>query len=119
MITHKRTTDRDPDLFSWKSSVSVAPDDARIDAMLAYLRNRRGWVKRAEVFEAIGVGDRVGRALKAQCGGLVISDSQHGYKHLLNANPIEFARARSELVSRVRELQEYIVAMDRAYHQHR
>jgi len=96
-------------------SAKIAPSDPRIDAMLAYLRGK-GWCKRDVVFAAIGVSDRVGRALKAECGGLIISDSQRGYKHLLDANPQEFHHAESEITSRIRELTAYLKDMQCVFH---
>ena len=113
-----RARPAETDLFSRAAkpdSAKIAPSDPRIDAMLAYLRGK-GWVKRDQVFAAIGVSDRVGRALKAECGGLIISDSQKGYRHILDATPNEFHHAANEIRSRVRELQSYLVEMERIYH---
>ena len=94
---------------------TVTENDARIDAMLAYLRGK-GWVKRDVVFAAIKVSDRVGRALKAASGGLVISDSQHGYKHILDADPAEFKHAENEIRSRIDELTSYLESMQHVFH---
>jgi|GEM_PF-6616349 len=93
---------------------TVTENDARIDKMLLYLRGR-GWIKRETVFQAIGVSDRIGRALKAASGGLVISDSQKGYCHLMDCTPDEFRHAANEIRSRVRELQSYLDDMEKSY----
>ena len=92
----------------------VTDADPRIDAMLAFLRGR-GWVNRTVVFHAIGVSDRGGRALKAASGGLVISDSQHGYKHILDAAPDEFRHAENEIRSRIEELEKYLRNMQHVF----
>ena len=93
---------------------TVTENDARIDKMLLYLKGR-GWCKREIVFQAIGVSDRVGRALKAASGGLVISDSQKGYCHLMDCTPDEFRHAANEIRSRVHELQNYLSDMEKVY----
>jgi len=113
-----------PDLFNLSpppkehsagATETVTENDARIDAMLAFLRGK-GWVKRDVVFAHIGVSDRVGRALKAASGGLVISDSQHGYKHILDAAPDEFRHAENEIRSRIDELTSYLESMQHVFH---
>ena len=119
MITPAMVRDRkpEPDLFNSAAKTEAAQltaTDPRIDQMLQFLRGR-GWTKREAVFQAIGVCDRVGRALKAASGGFVISDSQKGYCHLMDCTPDEFRHATNEIRSRVRELQSYMDEMEKVF----
>jgi hypothetical protein len=96
----------------------IAPDDPRIGQLIEFLRGR-GWTKRHLAAEALGCNDRVLRALKANSGGLIISDSQRGYRLTLEADAGEVQHAVNEIASRVRELEQYRLDIERVWHARR
>ena len=98
---------------------AVSPTDPRIDQLLAYLKGR-GWVKRGEIAAAFGWDDRLMREIKSQTGGLVISSSGKigiGYKLTLESTPEEIAHALSERRSRIKELMQEVIDIEKLYHE--
>jgi hypothetical protein len=93
----------------------IAPDDHRIDRLVDFLHGK-GWTKRNVVAEALGLDDRLMRALKAQSGGLIISNSSKGYRLTLEADAEEVTHAVNELASRIRELEQYRLDVEKVWH---
>ena len=96
----------------------IAPDDPRIERMIEFLRGR-GWVKRNIVAQVLELDDRLMRALKAESGGMIISNSQLGYKLTLDATAEEVTHAVNEIASRVRQLDQYRIDIERVWHARR
>jgi hypothetical protein len=94
---------------------TVPPGDPRVGELLRFLRGR-GWVKRAAIASALGWPEREVGRVKASARGKIISESSRGYKLALDATVDELWHARNEAASRIRELQAYIVGVDRVIH---
>jgi hypothetical protein len=92
----------------------VAGDDPRIGRMVGFLRGR-GWTKRGVVSAALGIPDRIMRALKENTE-LIIS-STRGYCHWLECPIEEFDEAIREQESRVKREAERLQRMYARRHQ--
>lgn len=107
-----------PDLFAARDThrpQPIAPGDVRIERLIELLRGR-GWVKREHLARALGVPDRTMRKIKEASEGLVISNSEQGYKLITEASLEEIAHARAEWVKRKEAAERAITNLDRIRH---
>lgn len=107
-----------PDLFAARDTHkprAVAPGDVRIERLIELLRGQ-GWVKREHLARALGVPDRTMRKIKEASEGLVISNSEQGYKLITEATLEEIAHARAEWCKRKEAAERAIANIDRIRH---
>jgi len=101
----------------------VDAEDQRIDVIVTIMRGK-GWVHREYVLECLhargyALSDRTMRALKEAAGGLIISNSQDGWKLATEATVGELDRAASEFFFRARTIAKSCAAIMKFRHRYR